>query len=56
MKRNTVVECSLGELIYELYEQAKQISEKPGEQRLLVYAALKDLLSNHPRKQPSKAA
>jgi hypothetical protein len=56
MKKNAVVECSLGELIYELYEEAKQISKKPGEQRLLVYAALKDLLSHQPRKQPSKAA
>jgi len=56
MKKNTVVECSLGELIYQLYEEAKQISKKPGEQQLLVYAALEDLLSNRSRKQTSKAA
>jgi hypothetical protein len=56
MKKNRIVECSLGELIYELFEEAKEISKKPAEQRLLVYAALEDLLSNQPGKQPSQAA
>jgi hypothetical protein len=56
MKKSPVVNCQLGDLIYELFEQAKEVTSKPIEQRLLVYAALKDLLTNQYRKQLHKAA
>jgi hypothetical protein len=44
---------SLGDLIYQLFEEAKKVSSAPVEQNLIVYAALKDLLntkvsSKHP--------
>jgi hypothetical protein len=56
MKKQLVVTCQLGDLIYELFEQAKEITSKPIEQKLLVYAALKDLLTNQYRKQLHEAA
>lgn len=56
MKKKLVVNCQLGDLIYELFEEAKQVSSEPIEQKLLVYAALKDLLSNNYRKLNIKAA
>ena len=36
----------LGDLICTLYEEAEKVSSDPREQRFLVYAALKDLLTN----------
>lgn len=49
-KQNRV---SLGELIYELFEESSKLTKKRAEQKVLVYAALKDLLrtklnSDHP--------
>jgi hypothetical protein len=46
----------LGELIYELYEEAKKISSEPAEQKLLVCAALNDLLATQKIKQITQAA
>jgi hypothetical protein len=56
MKKKLVVQCQLGELIYELFEEAKQVSSEPTEQKLLVYAALRDLLRTHRVKQATQAA
>ncbi len=46
-------EFSLGDLIYQLFEESSKVTDKPAEQKVLVYAALKDLLgtklnTNHP--------
>lgn len=56
MKKRLSVTCQLGELIYELYEAAKTVSSEPAEQKLLVYAALNDLVGKQGRKQTTKAA
>ena len=56
MKKKLVVQCQLGELIYQLYEEAKQVSSDPTEQKLLVYAALRDLLRTHRVRQDTQAA
>ena len=56
MKKKLVVQCQLGELIYQLFEEAKQVSSEPIEQKLLVYAALRDLLRTHRVKQVTQAA
>jgi hypothetical protein len=45
MKKVPAVRASLGELIYELFEEAKKVSPQPEEQKVMVYAALKDLLT-----------
>jgi hypothetical protein len=55
-KLTTTTTYHLGDLIYELYEQAKLESSNPDEQKILVYLALKDLFHHQDRKQPSKAA
>ena len=41
---NKLNEFSLGELIYELFEESRKVTNQPAEQKVLVYAALKDLL------------
>ena len=56
MKKKLVVTCQLGELIYELYEEAKKVSSEPAEQKLLVYAALNDLVGTQRRKHITQAA
>jgi len=43
MKKKNVQ--TLGDLIAALWEEADKVSTQPSEQRLIVYAALKDLLS-----------
>ncbi|HJZ13451.1 MAG TPA: hypothetical protein VJ521_14955 [Acidobacteriota bacterium] len=40
---------SLGDLIAALFEEAKKLSTNRLEQKILVYAALKDLLNNNVR-------
>ena len=40
-------EHSLGELIAVLFEEARKISPKPLEQKVMVYAALRDLLGEN---------
>lgn len=37
---------SLGELIYVLFQEAGKVTPEPAEQKLMVYAALQDLLTN----------
>jgi hypothetical protein len=54
-KLTTTTTYQIGDLIYELFEQVKQETSNPDEQKVLVYFALRDLFS-HQRKQPSKAA
>jgi hypothetical protein len=56
MKKKLVVQVQLGDLIYQLFEEAKQVSSEPTEQKLLVYAALRDLLRTHRVKQATQAA
>ena len=55
-KLTTTTTVQLGDLIYELFEQAKKESSNPDEQKVLVYFALNDLFHHRHRKQPSKAA
>ncbi|PWT89183.1 MAG: hypothetical protein C5B54_09360 [Acidobacteria bacterium] len=40
---------SLGELIFALFEEAKNVTSQPAEQKVMVYMALKDLLSRRVR-------
>jgi len=40
-------EHSLGELIVVLFEEARKISPKPLEQKVMVYAALRDLIGEN---------
>jgi hypothetical protein len=54
-KLTSTTTYQLGDLIYELFEQVKQETSNPDEQKVLVYFALRDLF-HHQRKQPSKAA
>ncbi len=56
MKKKLVVTCQLGDLIYELFEEAQQVASEPTEQKLLVYAALRDLLTTRRVKQVTQAA
>ena len=54
-KLTTTTTVQLGDLIYELYEEAKNQSSNPDEQKVLVYFALKDLFSHQNKKQPKAA-
>lgn len=56
MKKKSLITLPLGELIYELFEQAKEFSSEPTEQNLLVYSALQDLLKTQRVKTVSEAA
>lgn len=43
-KEKTSEKSSLGELIYQLFEESSKMTSKPAEQKVLVSLALKDLL------------
>ena len=43
-KANKQGKISLGELIYELFEETSKVTKKSAEQKVLVSLALKDLL------------
>jgi hypothetical protein len=45
-KEKTQNKISLGELIYELFEETSKVTKKSAEQRILVSLALKDLLKS----------
>lgn len=44
------MQSTFGELVVALYEESSKVSASKGEQLLLTYIALKDLLARHPAK------
>jgi len=44
------MQSTFGELVVALYEESSKVSASKGEQLLLTYIALQDLLARHPEK------
>ncbi len=49
------MQSTFGDLVVALYEESSKVSASKGEQLLLTYMALQDLLNRHPEK-PERSA
>jgi hypothetical protein len=49
------MQSTFGDLVVALYEESSKVSASKGEQLLLTYIALQDLLARHPEKPKNRS-